>query len=96
METISFKLDPAVAGELDNRAAKKPGASRHTEARQIVLERLTDHEHYQTRKELAELKQEVEGLRHDLATAVVALLVRGGQVESAAEAEAWVRHAMLK
>jgi hypothetical protein len=96
MDTISFKLDPAVARELDRRAGGQPGGSRHTAARQIVLEVLTDVEPARTPNEVAELKEQIEGLRHDLATSVVALLVRGGQVESAAEAEAWVRNALLK
>ena len=95
MDIISFKLDPTVAKELDRRAGGKSGASRHTVARQIVLEVLTDIVPAKTR-EIAELEEQIEGLRHDLATAVVALLVRAGQVESEVVAESWVRKAMLK
>jgi len=93
MDTITFKLDPIVAKELDRRAGKS--GSRHLAAKKIILEVLNKIEPAKSR-EITDLEELVLGLRFDLATAVVAFLVRAGQVDSTKEAEAWVRDALLK
>jgi hypothetical protein len=91
--TISFKVEEGIAQELDRRA--DGGGSRHQEARKIVLEVLTDAERYRVFNELAATREQIDRMRHDLATAVVALLVRAGKVDDPKDAEQWVRRAML-
>lgn len=93
METISFKVSLAIAQELDNRAAQQNGGSRHMIARQYVLDALTD-DGSRVLDEIAGVDRKLEQLRHSLATAVVALLVNDQKVEQA-DAEAWVRKALL-
>jgi hypothetical protein len=96
MMTISFKLEEAVAQELDRRAASHNGSSRHTMARQLVIDALADANHERVLLEFADLKEEIEQLRGDLATAVVALLVKAGKVQDPKEAQAWVSKALLR
>lgn len=93
--TISFKVDSIVAKELDRRAEETPGASRHTIARRMVYEVLTDAHRHAVVREFAELKEQVQELRFALATAVTALLVQAGKVTNSQDAESWVRKAIL-
>lgn len=93
METISFKVPPDIAQELDNLAGQQHGASRHMVARQLVLRALTD-DRSRLLDEIADVNRQLEALRHSLATAVVALLVNDQKVEQA-DAESWVRKAIL-
>lgn len=95
MDTISFKVESVIAKELDDRAAALTPASRHTLARQLVLETLSDADRHRVLNELADLKDQVQQLRQDLATAVTVLLVQAGQVKNPKDAEAWVRRALL-
>lgn len=94
METISFKVESAIAEELDNRAARQNG-SRHTAARQIVLEALTDADRFKVLQEIVELKAQLEDVRNSLATAVVALLVQAGKVQQN-EAKEWVLNNIMR
>ena len=93
METISFKVPSDIAQELDNLAGQQHGGSRHMVARQLVLQALTD-DRSRVLDENADVNRQLEKLRHSLATAVVALLVNDQKVEQA-DAESWVRKAIL-
>ena len=103
METITFKIDRKFAGELD-RHVKRIGQrlTRNTYARKLVIDCLTDEERNTLQKditnmhqEVASLREEIQELRHDFATAVIALLTQGGKIENLDEAEEWVHENLL-
>jgi hypothetical protein len=98
MQTISFKIEEEVAQALEYRAAQQKGSSRHTIARQIVVDALTNAGHERVVEEIAQVRGQIERLgdefREDVATVCVALLVQAGKVQQA-EAEGWVRKAIL-
>ena len=94
-EPVSFKLPPAAARDLDERAKALSRPSRHLLAREIVLGFLADEQREHIRQDLADLTAAVERLRTDLATAVVALLVQGGHVEDVEQARDWVEKTIL-
>lgn len=95
METISYKVESGVADELEHRAAAQSGASRHTVARQMLLEVLMDADRLRVLQEIELLRNEVVELRNALATGVAALLVQAGKVYDPKDAEEWVRRTML-
>lgn len=64
-------------------------------ARRIVLDALSDSTNEQTREDLAELREQIQHLREDHATATAALLVDAGKI-SQSEAEAWVRRSLYQ
>lgn len=84
-ETISFRLPATFAKELRDQASRA-GDSPGEHARRLVTEALTNRH----REDLQELRQVVETLRDDVATAVAVLLVKAGKAEPR-EAEEWVR-----
>jgi hypothetical protein len=89
METITFKVEDAIAAELESRAQATNGSSRHTIARQMVLAVLTDANHFQVMNRLELQSGEHSEIKHLLATMTVALLVQGGVDRT--DAERWVR-----
>lgn len=92
-QTVSFRLPTVFANQLTQRGAEQhmsPGEF----ARRIVLDALGDTSGQQTREELAELREGLERIREDLATAAAALLVNAGKV-SADEAQTWVRETLF-
>lgn len=94
-EPVSFKLPPAAARDLDERAKALSRPSRHLLAREIVLGFLADEEREHIRQDLADLTAAIERLRTDFATAVVALLVQAGKVPDVEQARDWVARTIL-
>lgn len=93
-QTISFRLPSALVKQLAERGATQ-NFSLGECARRIVLDALSDSTNEQTREDLAELREGLERLREDLATATAALLVNAGKVDQT-EAEAWARQSLFK
>lgn len=92
-QTISFRLPSALVKQLAERGATQ-NLSLGECARRIVLDALSDSANEQTREDLAEIREGLERVREDLATATAALLVSAGKAEQA-EAEAWVKQALF-
>lgn len=92
-QTISFRLPSALVKQLTERGATQ-NLSLGECARRIVLDALSDSANEQTREDLAEIREGLERVREDLATATAALLVNAGKAEQA-EAEAWVKQALF-
>jgi hypothetical protein len=87
--TISFRLSPYHL-KLLREAASLNGRSPALQARQVVIEWLTDANQVRIVSELAELRAEVSGLKDAQARATLAILVDAGKA-SLEEAEAFVR-----
>ena len=92
-ETVSFRLPPSFYSQLSQEAGKR-SLSLHEVARQIVIDRLTDAAREEERQQLADLKQTLETLREDLATAAAAMLAFGGKW-TAEQAQKWARETLL-
>ena len=90
---VNFRVSPELSKRLEAEA-EKAGMSRGEYARRLLIECLDDTERERVRHDIAELREEVVKLREDLATAVMALLVRG-EPYSVEEAKAWVIRRLL-
>jgi len=84
-ETVSFRLPASLAGQL-RELATQAGESPGEHARRLVSDAITNRHH----EEITEVKETLQKLREDMATAVVALLIRAGKAENH-EAEEWVK-----
>jgi len=95
MPTVTFKLSDALTAQLEQKAQQCNCTSLHKCAQQIVVSYLEDTERIRIRTQMAELHREVIRLREDLATAVVALLLKAGKVTTPEEAKEWVERNLL-
>lgn len=93
MQTISFRMPAAFAKQLAERGTKQ-NLSAGEQARRIVLEVLSDAATEQTREDLAALRDAIEKVREDLATATAALLVNAGKT-TVQDAQDWARRNLL-
>jgi predicted transcriptional regulator len=91
MESINFKVPKEMAEELDRLAEKYNERSRHLYARRAVEEYLKNSRQHQIDYSLKEIRDEIEKLREELSTALGALLLKAGKVETMEEAMEWVR-----
>lgn len=92
-QTISFRMPTAYAKQLAERGAKQ-NLSAGEQARRLVLEVLSDAAGEQTREDVAALREAVEKVREDLATATAALLVNAGKA-TVQDAQDWARKNLL-
>lgn len=95
METISFKISPVLARKLDELALQSNEKSRHIFAKRIVEDFMTRTGDDQTSRGLVDIKEMIILLREDFATAVAALLVKAGKVETLEEANMWAIKTLL-
>jgi predicted transcriptional regulator len=95
METISFKISPILARQLDELALQSNQKSRHIFAKRIVEDFMTRTGDDQTLEGVADIKEMISLLREDLASAVTVLLVKGGHVKTLDEARIWAAKTML-
>ena len=95
METISFKTSPIVARKLDELAIQSNEKSRHIFAKRIVEDFVTRTGDDQASQGLVDIKEMILLLREDLATAVAALLVKAGKIETLEEAQMWATKTLL-
>jgi predicted transcriptional regulator len=95
MATVTFKLPDDLMAKLEQKAEQCNCTSPHKCAQQIVINYLEDTERDRARKQMAELQRQVLCLREDLATAVVALLLRAGKATDADEVQQWVERNLM-
>jgi hypothetical protein len=88
-EPLSFRLDEHYLKRL-GEAGQKRGISAGAYARLLVIDALEEGEGERLRGDMAELRRLVELIGEDLASATLALLVHGGNVEQEPEARDWV------
>ena len=92
-ESINFKIPKAMADELDRLAEKYNEGSRHLYARRALEEYLRDTRQHHIEYSLTEIKEQIESLREELATAMTTLLLHAGKIETLVEALEWVSKA---
>ncbi len=88
-EPLSFRLDEHYLKRLGEEGEKR-GISAGAYARLLVIDALEEGERERLRGDVAELRRLVVLIGEDLASATLALLVHGGNVEQEPEARDWV------
>ena len=79
-----------MAEELDRLADECNVDSRHLYARRALEEYLRDTRQHHIEYSLKEIKEQIESLREELATAMTTLLIHAGKIETFEEALEWV------
>lgn len=93
-DSVTFRLPEDLHKDLV-ASAEKHGTSHHKRARDLVIAGLQDANIEELRQEMAEVRNNLERLREDLATAVASLLVNAGKVDRK-QAEEWTRKTLLR
>lgn len=94
-KTVSFRLPDEFLHQLKTEAKLRKFDSHHAFARELVINALSNVASDQHGAELKDLKQSIETLKYDLATATGALLAFAGKW-TPEQARSWVQKTLLQ